>query len=557
MIKKQRAYYHEPMINYARGVMVTYNCLSDFLAGSMRKLIALLLVALLLCWTLPGGVWAASGNLDTSFGSGGRVTSKFPPSCCDRVTSIAIQPDGKLVAGMLDSSFNFAVVRYNQNGALDSTFGSGGRVVTLLDNSSVLAVAVQTDGKIIAGGSARNPNPIGRAFTVVRYNTDGTIDSSFGSSGIASTRIGGSDRILDLAIQPDGKIVAAGDAATGSSGDTDCAVVRYNKDGSLDTSFGSGGKVTTNFAKFDSLFDVFIQPDGKIAAAGSVTFDFNQSADFALVRYNADGSLDTSFSSDGKVVTDFFGSADTAFALAFQSDGKYVAAGTATESGSTDHHFALARYSTDGSIDPTFGLNGKVITMFGTLDTAHALVIQADGKLVAGGIAGTRPPAQPEFPDFDFALARYNTDGSLDSAFGSGGKVFTDFLGGVDQAFALALQPDGKLVAGGGAGDGPSGNVVSQLALARYETEVAGPRIIGASVRGKKLFVFAENIDTGAVILLDGVQQKSLNDEENPNTILIGKKSGKKIKRGTTVTLRIRNSNGTLSSEFRFTRPAD
>src|SRR5262245_24661714 len=212
-------------------------------------------------------------------------------------------------------------------GALDPTFGTGGKVTTDLQGSSQddgQAVAVQADGKIVVAGSFQ-----GIDFAVVRYNADGTLDATFGTGGKVITNFGPgftTDAAQDLAIQSDGKIVVVG-SSTNSVG-TDFAVARYNADGTLDASFGTGGLVTTNFGgtSLDAAQGVAIQADGKIVVTGSSNSASPQD-DFAVVRYNADGSLDTGFGTGGKVTTDFAGSIDDAFAVALQADGKIVAAG--------------------------------------------------------------------------------------------------------------------------------------------------------------------------------------------------------------------------------------
>jgi len=215
-----------------------------------------------------------------------------------------------------------------------------------------------------------------------------------------TTDFGGSDYGFSVALQPDGKIVVAGYAGG------DFALARYNSDGALDTSFGSGGKVTTDFggSYHPDGFSVALQPDGKIVVAGYA------GGDFALARYNSDGALDTSFGSGGKVTTDFGGS-DAGYSVALQPDGKIVVAGYA------GLDFALARYNSDGALDTSFGTGGKVTTDFsGGRDVGYSVALQPDGKIVVAGYAGV-----------DFALARYNSDGALDTSFGSGGKVTTDF----------------------------------------------------------------------------------------------------------------------------------
>src|SRR5919106_930041 len=212
--------------------------------------------------------------------------------------------------------------------------------------------------------------------------------------------------------------------------------------GDLDPTFDGDGKVTTDFAGGgDQAQAVAIQGDGKIVAAG-IDRNLSGVGDLALARYNPDGSLDTTFDTDGLVTTDFIGQTDQAYAVAIQGDGKIVAAGRAFL-GSTREEFALARYNPDGSLDTTFDGDGKVTTDFAAFnDNARAVVIQGDGRIVAAGFAvvsGTN----------DFALARYNTDGSLDSTFDGDGKVTTDFAAASDIAHSVATQGDGRIVAAG------------------------------------------------------------------------------------------------------------
>ncbi len=225
-------------------------------------------------------------------------------------------------------------------------------------------------------------------------------------------------------------------------------------DGSLDPTFSTDGKVTTDFAGgFDEAFAVALQPDGKIVAAGGAVVG-SSPFDFALTRYNPDGSLDPTFGTDGKATTDF-GGTDEALAMALQPDGKIVAAGQAFTGSSPDFavDFAVARYNPDGSLDSTFGTGGKVTTDFAGFDAARAVALQPNGKIVAAGGSS-----------FDFAVARYKKHGSLDPSFGPGGKVTTDFASSTDVARAVALQPDGKIVAAGDAATGTS----FDFALARY-----------------------------------------------------------------------------------------
>ncbi|MFF1594116.1 calcium-binding protein [Streptomyces sp. NPDC058286] len=399
----------------------------------------------LLC---PGAALAAPGDLDPSFGTGGKVTTDF--GGFDGAQAMAVQADGKIIAAgdtvPSGSTFHFALARYNTDGSLDTSFGTGGKVTTDFDTGGASSVAIQADGKIVAAGNA---GAVGSSsdFALARYNTDGSLDASFGTGGKVTTDFGGADGANGVALQADGKIIAAG-LAVGDFG-----LARYNTDGSLDTGFGAGGKVTTGFDSGGAADDVALQADGKIVAAGSVG---SPDGDFAVVRYNTDGSLDTGFGTGGKVTTDL-GSRAEARGVAIQADGKIVAAGSV----GTDGDFAVVRYNTDGSLDTGFGTGGKVTTNLGDHDIAQDVAVQANGQIVVAGQTGGGGTA------VNFALARYNTDGSLDTGFGTGGKVITDF-GGFDGATAVALQADGKIIAAG-VNAIPGDEASNDFALVRYE----------------------------------------------------------------------------------------
>jgi uncharacterized delta-60 repeat protein len=327
-------------------------------------------------------VAAAEGDLDTNFDSDGKVTTAIGGSN-HRVRSVAIQSDGKIVAAGegFGSLWDFALARYNTDGTLDTSFDSDGKVTTVFgaSNDRVYSVAIQSDGKIVVAGVSYTGSS--NDFALVRYNTDGSLDTSFDSDGKVTTDFGGgNDQAFSVAIQSDGKIVAAGNSRNGN---WDFALARYNTDGSLDTSFDSGGKVTTDFGGGnDRAYSVAIQSDGKIVAAGYSSNGSNN--DFALVRYNTDGTLDTNFDSGGKVTTDFGGGDDQAYSVAIQSDGKIVVAGLSYTG--SNNGFALVRYNTDGTLDTSFDSDGKVTTAIGgTNDRAYSVAIQSDGKIVAAG----------------------------------------------------------------------------------------------------------------------------------------------------------------------------
>ena len=297
---------------------------------------------------------------------------------------------------------------------LDRSFGGDGTVTTAIGSGheNVRAVAIQADGKIVVAGYSHNGTDYD--FAVVRYTAAGALDASFGSNGTVTTAIGSSDaHIHGMALQPDGKIVVVGHSHA-ESGD-DMAVARYNPDGTLDASFGSNGTVTTAIGSgYAYGFAAAVQAaDGKIVVAGTGSGGTNY--DMAVARYNPDGTLDASFGSNGTVTTAIGASNDQGQAMALQPDGKIVVAGYSFIGTSED--FAVVRYNPDGSLDASFGSNGTVTTAIGSgEDRGYAVAIQADGKIVVTGRShnGT---------DYDFAAARYNPDGSLDASFGNGGTV--------------------------------------------------------------------------------------------------------------------------------------
>lgn len=389
---------------------------------------------------------AQEGALDPTFGTDGIVISGLG-GWYEYAHAVAIQEDGKIVvAGRSDTcgEQDFAVIRYNYDGTLDSSFDYDGLVLTDFSgyDDYIGSVAIQEDGKIVLAGHSHNGSEYN--FALVRYNINGTLDNSFNDDGKVITDFGESDGADALAIQEDGKIVVLGGTSTVIY--TKFALARYNVDGSLDNTFGTDGKVITDIGYRDYAFSIAIQGDGKIVAGGYIRTgpELDDDDDFALLRYNTDGNLDSSFGIDGKVLTDFEGLDDQCQSLTIQLDGKILLAGLSWHNSDAD--FGLARYNIDGTLDTSFSNDGKVTTdFFGNIDYAYSISIQEDGKIVAGG--STNNP-------YDFALARYNTDGTLDNSFDSDGKVNTDFgdLYGVDYSYDDATEiaiSDGKIIAVG------------------------------------------------------------------------------------------------------------
>jgi uncharacterized delta-60 repeat protein len=395
-----------------------------------------------------GPAAANPGRLDPGFGTAGRTTTSFAG---DAGASAAVLQDGKVVAAgfaVTGATTDFALTRYRPNGTLDTSFGNHGRVTTDIAGGagdSATTLAVQADGKLVAAGLTSGP--AGQDFALVRYRPNGTVDPSFGNQGRVTTDFaGGADAAHALVIQADGKLVAAGSATTGTN--QDFAVARYNPNGTPDLSFGTGGRVTIDIAgAFDEARALVLQ-GGKLVAAGFTFTGDAATGDFALARFTAAGRPDGSFGTGGRVTTDFAGGFDDARALVVQG-GKLVAAGGANSGSGPD--FALARYDDHGSLDPTFGTGGKVTTdfapVFGDADEINALIVQ-QGKLVAAGSSFTGGGLR-----FDFAVARYRPNGDLDASFGTAGTTTTDFARREDRAQALVVQ-GGRPVAVGSAVSG-------------------------------------------------------------------------------------------------------
>lgn len=423
--------------------------------------------------------------------------ASYPDGAAAR--ALVIQPDGRPVAAgarCLGTECDFILGRYLPDGGLDSSFGAGGKVVTrfaggagfntsgLRLGSSARAVVVQPDGKLVAAGVvhlARSSFWGGfvPVWGLARYLPDGRLDPSFGSGGVVTTAMTGEHMsfyaIPALAQQPDGKLIFAAQEPTGGKlGKLDqfgFVVIRHLADGTIDRTFGRNGSAITGFAGwFASARAVCVQPDGKLVVAGFTVL--NGLDHFALVRYLPDGSLDPSFGTagvaalalshgeKGPIGQGFVNRGP--FALVLQPDGRLIAAG-ATEGVKGRTVFGLARFLPDGTPDRSFGVAGIAATDFGDGGVALAATLQPDGKLVAAGTTGIADPpfTRSERRCEKFALARYLPDGSLDASFGVGGKVVGDQCG---RPQAIGIQPDGKLVAAGRT-ETRKGEV---FALARY-----------------------------------------------------------------------------------------
>jgi uncharacterized delta-60 repeat protein len=334
---------------------------------------------------------------------------------------------------------------------------NSGWVISELGSTAAGAedLLLQTDGKILLAGFSTLSGKTG--FALARHNADGSADTEFGDAGVQTTLFTGSQATAYAAVlQSDGKVVLAGEIVTGSQ--YAFGLARYNTDGSLDTGFSDDGKLTTDFgAKHGVAYTLAVQSDGKLLVAGDLWSGSEH--DFGVVRYNADGSLDNSFSSDGVVSTDF-GGYDAATSIVVQSDGKILVAGSSKNG--THWDFALARYNSDGSLDTSFGSNGRLTTDigteggFGSGGQKNSHDYAADMKISATGkiyVAGSSSLGS----GYDFALARYSADGVLE------GVLTTDF-GANDYGSSLVLQTDGQMLIAGKTHTGSK----SDMAAARY-----------------------------------------------------------------------------------------
>ncbi|MCX6218531.1 T9SS type A sorting domain-containing protein [Spirosoma sp.] len=398
----------------------------------------------------------ADGSPDTSFSDDGLQTTNFGQNILDNGLALAIQGDKIVVAGT--SSGYLAIVRYNSDGSLDNSFSQDGKVT--YDNqlfSPALSVAIQGNKILVPGG-------LNSDFAVVRFNSDGALDTTFGTSGVLTTDVGDqfNESARTVTIQGD-KFVLTGNTAY------DLAAVRYNSDGSLDTGFGSNGKVITHFDGVDFVrpASAALQGDKLLIAGFTYTFARASDEDVALVRYNANGSPDTSFSDDGKL-TSFFPYARTFFTSSVvQPDGKVVAAGYTFMylPGSLSDVFVVVRYNTDGTLDKTFSDDGIQTTDFGpgSQSVANAVILQGN-KIVLAGYSYNSDNNN----NTDFAVARYNSDGTPDNTFSGDGKQLTD-LGPASNDFGqLVIGQGDKIVVGGYSYNYETG---MSTTLARYNAD--------------------------------------------------------------------------------------
>lgn len=421
-------------------------------------------------------LFGADGQLDPTFGTAGLVATPLGPyGLTTTANDVAMQPDGKFVAAGA-AGVNVGLARYNPNGTLDTTFGNNGTVVSDFapaTSDRANAVAIQADGKIVIAGHDTMD------FLVARYNANGTLDASFGTGGVVKTDFyGWRDFGQDLVIQPDGKIVVVGGSVYTTI--SHLSLARYNANGSLDATFVGNGIVNYDFwnqcgYKHSFGSAVTSLPDGKLLVAGFLGGPCDLNGAFAVYRFKSNGSLDSFEEGDeyaDDVATTKVGGAvinraglddrgmgvgiSSAAAMAVQPDGRIVVVGTVGIPGSFDQTIALVRYLPDGKRDNSFGTLGRVTTPIPPFASGYDVALQADGKIVVTGDLGS-PYVTPKM-----IVVRYDPAGQLDPSFGSNGVASAAFNGSVSNA--VVIQPDGAIVIAGSA----SYNNASNIALARF-----------------------------------------------------------------------------------------
>ncbi len=342
------------------------------------------------------------------------------------------------------------VVRYNSDGSLDTGFGTNGLYAYDGGNGDDrgLAIAVQSDGNILAAGNSQN----GADFdmVVLRLTTDGVLDNTFGTNGIFIYDSGlGDDQAIDIVVQSDGYGVVAGQVDNGS--DAAVGVWRLDENGALDPAFGTNGiAIYDPGSGFDAGLRVALQADGKIVVTGS---GFNSSDyDIILMRFDTDGTLDTSFGTNGARAYDG-GDYDRGYGLAIQTDGKILVSGVrSTDSGSgQDEDIPLIRYNTNGSLDTAFGQNGLALFNNDVREESYDVVVQADGKILVVGFSGNS--------DWALVVLRFNADGSTDTDFGTNG-VYRFNKVGTDWGYGIAIDANGRIVVTGQSSNGTDDDVI-------------------------------------------------------------------------------------------------
>lgn len=407
----------------------------------------------------------AVSDLDIGFNGTGQTTYSLNPNTefWDEATAVATQADGRiLVAGYsqtnADNNYDFVVVRYNANGTLDGSFGTGGRTVIAFDmpdgqkQDFAEAIAIQADGRIVVAGRAQSSTSLQYDFAVARLSSDGFLDNSFGTGGkatfqINSTKADNSARAIGF--QSDGKILLGGYAEMTEPGDYDFAVIRLNTNGTQDLTFGTGGKALVAFnvggALSDEIESLAVQADNAIVVVGTAEATESFDDRMAIARLTANGLIDNSFGTAGKLSFAFTGANDAgATDVAIQPDGKIVVVGYTEINDIGNYDFAAARLTTSGKFDSTFDGDGKFVYAFNlggaNFDRANAVAVQPDGKIVIVGQSTVN-----NFGGSDVSVLRLTTAGKADTTFNTtGGRAYS--AGNIEWANDVAVSATGQIV---------------------------------------------------------------------------------------------------------------
>jgi uncharacterized delta-60 repeat protein len=380
-----------------------------------------------------GGCLSQAGNfqlqgiLDPSFGGSGYVSTTFADITA--INDLIMNSDGSIIAvGHYSSAFSgrHAIAKYLSNGSLDASFGTAGKVTQNFsgDDDSYMILRLTSGSFIVSGGYG------GLNFATVKYYANGSVDTTFGTAGRVTTDMGGSDRDYDAVEQSSGKIVVVGMA------NSDFGLARYHANGSLDTTFGAAGTRLTNISGFDYATSVVEQSNGKLVVGGTTN-----SADFAVVRYSSDGTVDTTFGTAGVTTIDFSAATDSVRNIIALPDDSILLAGT-TDSGSAAR-FAVSKVTSSGILDTTFGISGKVtVTFGGTWEWLGSMDVNSSGKIVLGGYTDVNG-------NDDAALVQLLPNGTVDTSFGTAGKIVNNWPATRDCVYVVKYQSDGRLLAAG------------------------------------------------------------------------------------------------------------
>ena len=413
---------------------------------------------------LMSGLSAQPGSRDSGFGVNGLVTF-LPYSTATGYgsgdPSMGLQSDGKIINLSIyyyNSHTHFAAFRFKTTGQVDSSFGNNGQINTLISpfaEETPKTLLVYPDDRILIAGETEYTTG-GYNVELTRYKSDGTADPTFGTNGIVVKNFSYYDhRLHSIALQPDGKIVLGGYAMSSTVASPDFAVFRIKPNGDPDSSFGINGMAVTDFGNTDKINSIALQSDGKILATG------NSGDNIALVRYQTNGSLDSTFGTNGKLLTTFGYTRNVANSVKIQTDNNFIVGGST--GAAVYSYYALRRFKPTGIADSSFGLNGTQITNVNNgEDFIQGMAIQADGKIIVAGYSDSN-----NYSGYvRFSMARYTSTGNLDAGFGNAGIVQTIFPTTESYGFSMLVQPDGKIIEGGASSAG-----VTHLAMARFKND--------------------------------------------------------------------------------------